>query len=166
MTIHRSWKRIEILHIIDKLGLDVKTYSYLHKNECLKKFTEYIKLNNLTEFEYLFKAKPIKHIPMNIRTMLTKKSKKISIYCDTLDLELSKYENILQIKKDIDLIKNYQYIPCIRKAIELWNTIDEEFVPYIQKEIEYEVSLEEERKLINKLNQLSVKRGEFIMDFS
>jgi predicted patatin/cPLA2 family phospholipase len=164
--IHRSWKRIEILHIIDNLGIDVKQYSYLHKSECLKKFTEYIKSENLTEFEYLFKTKPIKHIPMNIRTMLTKKSKKIVLYCDTLDLELSKYENILQVKEDIDLIKNHQYIPCIRKAIELWNTIDEEFVPYIQQQIEYEISLEEEKKLKNKLNQLTIKRGEFLIDFS
>ena len=164
--IHKSWKRIEILNIIDTIGLDIKQYSYLQKNECIKKFSEYIKLNNLTEFHYLFKAKPIKHMPMNIRTMLTKKSKKVSLYCDTLDLELSKYENILQVKEDVELIKNYQYIPCIRKAIELWNTIDEEFVPYIQKEIEYEMSLEQEKKLKNKLNQLTIKRGEFIMDFS
>ena len=164
--IHKSWKRIEILNIIDTIGLDIKQYSYLQKNECIKKFSEYIKLNNLTEFHYLFKTKPIKHMPMNIRTMLTKKSKKVSLYCDTLDLELSKYENILQVKEDVELIKNYQYIPCIRKAIELWNTIDEEFVPYIQKEIEYEMSLEQEKKLKNKLNQLTIKRGEFIMDFS
>ena len=58
--IHKSWKRIEILNIIDKIGLDIKQYSYLHKDECLKKFTEYIKSENLNEFEYLFKPKPIK----------------------------------------------------------------------------------------------------------
>ena len=166
MNVHKSWKRIEILNCIDKLGLDIKEYSYLTKDLCREKFTDHIKLNNLTEYHYLFKVKPMKKMTLIMRSCLTKKAKKVSLYVGTLDLDMSGYQNILEVKDDIILIKNHQYIPCIRKAIELWNTIDEDFVPYIEKEIEYEMSLEQERKLQNKLNQLSVKRGQFIMDFS
>ena len=165
MSIHKSWKRIEILNLIDKLGMDIKQYSYLNKDECFKKFSEYIKSEKLTLLDYLYKSKQVTKLPLNVRGNFTKKAKKICIYCDTLDLEMSNYNNILQVKEDIELIKNYQYIPCIRKAIQLWNTIDEGFVPYIQQEIEYEISIADEKKIKRKLNQLTVKHGKFIVTF-
>ena len=166
--IHKSWKRIEILNIIDTLGLDIKQYSYLHKKECNIKFTEYIKLNNLTNYFYLFKTKPPSSMSQHERSKLTKKATKIKTYCETLDLEFSKYNNINEIKADINMIKNSQQISCIRKAIEMWNTMhDFELpVPYLNEQLEHEVSLEQEKTLVNKINHLSVKRGEFLIDFN
>ena len=55
--IHKSWKRIEILNIIDRLGLDVKQYSYLNKEQGFKKFTYYIKSEKVEHLYYLFKTK-------------------------------------------------------------------------------------------------------------
>ena len=102
MTIHKSWKRIEILHIIDKYGLEVKQYSYLNKTQLFLKFTEYIRNNNLKKLEYLFKTKPIINLPMCQRSILTKKARKVEQYCNTLDLELSLYGSIISVKQDIE----------------------------------------------------------------
>ena len=164
--IHKSWKRIEILNIIDKLGIDVKTYSYLNKDDCFIKFSLYIKSNNIKELEYLFRTKPVIHMPIHKRSILTKKARKVLNYCKTLDLNESEYVSIIKVKEDIDLIKEYQWIPCIRKAIQSWNEINEEFIPNIQEKLEYELTLDEEKALKRKLKGLTVKKGIFILDLS
>ena len=133
--IHKSWKRIEVLNIIDKLGLDVKQYSYLNKDDCFSKFTLHIESENIKKLEYLFKTKPVIHIPIHKRSILTKKAKKILNYCKTLDLNESEYISIIKVKEDIDLIKEYQWIPCIRKAIQSWNEINDDLIPYIQEKL-------------------------------
>ena len=164
--IHKSWKRIEVLNIIDKLGIDVKQYSYLNKDDCFNKFTLYIESENIKKLEYLFKTKPVIHIPIHKRSILTKKAKKILNYCKTLDLNESEYISIIKVKEDIDLIKEYQWIPCIRKAIQSWNEINDDLIPYIQEKLEYELTLDEEKVLKRKLKGLTVKKGIFILDLS
>ena len=164
--IHKSWKRIEVLNIIDKLGLDVKQYSYLNKDDCFSKFTLHIESENIKKLEYLFKTKPVIHIPIHKRSILTKKAKKILNYCKTLDLNESEYISIIKVKEDIDLIKEYQWIPCIRKAIQSWNEINDDLIPYIQEKLEYELTLDEEKVLKRKLKGLTVKKGIFILDLS
>ena len=164
--IHKSWKRIEVLNIIDKLGLDVKQYSYLNKDDCFSKFTLHIESENIKKLEYLFKTKPVIHIPIHKRSILTKKAKKILNYCKTLDLNESEYISIIKVKEDIDLIKEYQWIPCIRKAIQSWNEINDDLIPYIQEKLEYELTLDEENVLKRKLKGLTVKKGIFILDLS
>jgi hypothetical protein len=163
--IHKSWKRIEVLNIIDKLGIDVKQYSYLKKSDCFLKFSSYIKTNKLHYLDYLFKTKPVIHLPMHKRSILTKKAKKVLNYCNTLDLEISLYSSILQVKDDIDMIKEYQFIPCARKAIQSWNEISDEYIPYIQELAEYDITNEEHITLKKKLCSLCIKRGKFIIIF-
>ena len=165
MVVHKSWKRIEILHIIDKYGLEIKTYSYLNKTELFLKFTQYIRTHKLKDLEYLFKTKPIINLPMCQRSILTKKAKKLFRYCNTLDTELAGYCSIIQVEEDVKLIKGYQFIPCVRKAIQSWNEISEQQIPYIQKLAEYDLSTEEELSIKQKIKCLQIKKGKFYIDF-
>jgi len=132
----------------------------------LSKFTLHIESENIKKLEYLFKTKPVIHIPIHKRSILTKKAKKILNYCKTLDLNESEYISIIKVKEDIDLIKEYQWIPCIRKAIQSWNEINDDLIPYIQEKLEYELTLDEEKVLKRKLKGLTVKKGIFILDLS
>tara|TARA_R110000744_G_scaffold374961_1_gene488062 strand:- start:191 stop:691 length:501 start_codon:yes stop_codon:yes gene_type:complete len=163
--IHKSWKRIEILNIIDKLGLDVKKYSYLNKVNLFTKFTDHIRSEKILDLEYLFKTKPIINLPMCQRSILTKKARKVEQYCNTLDLEIALYTSIIQVKEDVKFIQSYQFIPCVRKAIQSWNEISEEYIPYIQTLAEYDITSEEEILLKRKMKALTVKRGNFIIKF-
>ena len=164
--IHKSWKRIEILNIIDKLGLYIKEYSYLNKHECFTKFGQYIIDNDIKELEYLFSTKPVIHIPMAKRSILTRKAKKICVYCENLDLEICGYTSIIQVKDDVNIIKEYQFVPCIRKAVDYWNAISDEKIPYDQEQLEYELSIQDEKLIRKKLCGLTIKKGTFNMDFS
>ena len=165
MCINKSWKRIEVLNIIDKIGLDVKQYSYLKKPNLLKIFGEYIIENNIIELKYLLNTKPVIHLPVSQRTLLTKKAKKIQNYCNTLDLELCEYNTILQVSEDINIIKPYTHIPCIRKAIELWNYTLDENIPGVQINMENELSIEEEKLIKQRINSLTVKQGKYLITF-
>jgi len=164
--IHGTWKRLEILNIIYKLSIDIKAYCYLNKYDLNEKLTSFILTNDYQILYFLFSAKPQRKIKYYDKTILTQKSRKISNYCRSLNLEHSGYLNMDEIQIDIEDIKDFTDICSVNRAMKLWNKVSGSDYKTDAYYSEYELTLEEEKKMRQRMLGLTVKRGKFLVEFS
>ena len=159
--IHQSWKRLEILNIIYKLSIDIKAYCYLNKYDLNEKLTAFILTNNYKILFFLFSAKPTRKIKYYDKTILTQKARKICNYCRSLSLEYSGYFHM----DDIEDIKEYTDICSVNKAIKQWNKVSGSKYKTDAYYSEYELTIEDEKKIRQRMLGLNVRHGKFIVKF-
>ena len=163
--IHQSWKRLEILNIIYKLSIDIKAYCYLNKYDLNEKLTAFILTNNYKILFFLFSAKPQRKIKYYDKTILTQKARKVCNYCRSLNLEYSGYFHMDEIQIDIEDIKDYTDICSVNKAIKQWNKVSNSTYKTDAYYSEYELTIEDEKKIRQRMLGLNVKHGKFIIKF-
>tara|TARA_R110000851_G_scaffold213530_2_gene366110 strand:- start:357 stop:887 length:531 start_codon:yes stop_codon:yes gene_type:complete len=163
--IHQTWKRLEVLNIIYKLSIDIKAYCYLNKYDLNEKLTSFILTNNYKLLFFLFSAKPTRKIKYYDKTILTQKARKVCNYCRSLSLEYSGYFHMDEVHMDIEDIKGFTDICSVNKAIKQWNKITGNNLKTDAYYSEYEMTIEEQKKIRQQMLGLNIKRGKFVITF-
>lgn len=148
----------------------------LNKREIIESFDELSlkavytnQIKNLTELiEYFNKPSPNKKLPIDERSRIMMKSKKIIKFCkNNYDLDSAEYNSRDEVFSDCLDIHQFGGIPSVRRACMMFNKNPHEerqIQPIIPKDIQDE--LNEKRKIKRKyIKSMTIKSGEFILSF-
>ena len=175
MIIHKSFSKADLIEIINTLDLKVvfshqdnKRNIHSKLNECLKdKIDIKPNLYNIENkdglIQYLQKQNTKKTLTIREKNDVMSICKKIIQYCkNDYFLECTKYKSFVDLKDDMDYIKQFGDIPSVRRCCRLMNSdpsfTDYKFIPLISPDIQ---KLLDEKRIIKtiKINKLVIKRA-------
>ena len=182
MDIHKTFSKKDIIEICDILNIDIEDISDLNKAQLIKALGKWVTENpqqrflpnilhidNSLELQTHFKS--INQSKINsaqTKSDVMKCAKKLIAYGKNGYITTSYgYEDIVQVKEDIEFILPYGDSPSVRKAIEWVNNdpkLSEKYFPIISEAVKQKINVKRELK-IQSQGKISLKFGHFVVKF-
>ena len=182
MDIHKTFSKKDIVEICDILTIDIEDIGDFNKAQLIKALGKWVTENPQQRFlpnilhidnslELQTHLKSINQCKINsaqTKSDVMRRAKKIIAYGKNGYIVTSYgYEDICQVKEDIEFILPYGDSPSVRKAIEWVNNdpkLTEKYFPIISEAVKQKIHIKRELK-IQSQGKMSLRFGHFVVVF-
>lgn len=182
--IHKTHSKKELIHIINIFNIPMAVSPKANKFQIASQLWETISkidylyinphnelmINNLKELRiYLQNQNPKKNLSIKEKENVSFISKKIIHYCNnSYNIEISMYDNLIDIYNDALFISKNGEMPIVRKSLKLLDgdhnklfDVKPKITPMIMRELE----LKEKLKTKRKYYECKIRFGKFVINF-
>tara|TARA_R110002050_G_scaffold275333_2_gene420048 strand:- start:378 stop:929 length:552 start_codon:yes stop_codon:yes gene_type:complete len=183
MNIHKTFSKKDIVEICDILTIEIEDICDMNKAQLIKAVEKWVTdnpqqlflpnilhIDNSLELQTHFKS--INQSKINsaqTKSDVMKCAKKLIAYGKNGYITTSYgYEDIVQVKEDIEFILPYGDSPSVRKAVEWVNNdpkLTEKYFPIISEAVKEKINIKRELK-IQSQGKMSLRFGHFVVCFN
>ena len=154
---------------MDKSTLSMKLWAELCSIESIQPETEIFNISNIEELKtYMINKNPNKILSVKEKNKLMRFCKEVIVYCNNgYNVDMSIFNDFIEIELQIKDISKYGDIPSVRRAIKLFNKdpkLSEKVQPIISNRIKQQLELKKKNK-VKKYYGIIVKHGCFEISF-
>ena len=175
--INKTFSKGDCIDIIRTFNIDIPNFTSMNKSTLsVQLWNVLCNTQNIPVDNDIYDIKDIEELKIYLKTLsvrdknkLMRFCKEIIIYCNNgYYLNSSIFNDIEELKLQIEDICKYGDIPSVRRAIKLFNNdpkVDKKYIPVLSNRVRKNLELKDKRK-IKKYYGISFNKGNYILTFT